>query len=46
MLKDAGEIDSTFGQLVVAAGSIADFGAIIALSLLFSGEGSTGSTAS
>ena len=45
VLKDAGEIDSMFGQLVVAAGSIADFAAIIALSLLFSGEGSTGSTA-
>jgi Kef-type K+ transport system membrane component KefB len=45
VLKDAGEIDSAFGQLVVAAGSIADFAAIIALSLLFSGEGSTGSTA-
>jgi len=44
VLKDAGEISSTFGQLIVAAASIADFGAIILLSLLFSGEGSTGST--
>jgi Kef-type K+ transport system membrane component KefB len=44
ILKDAGEISSTFGQLVVAAGSIADFGAIILLSAFFSGEGSTGST--
>jgi Kef-type K+ transport system membrane component KefB len=44
VLKDAGEIGSTFGQLVVAAGSIADFGAIILLSLFFSGEGSIGST--
>jgi Kef-type K+ transport system membrane component KefB len=44
VLKDAGEISSTFGQLVVAAGSIADFGAIILLSAFFSGEGSTGST--
>src|SRR4051794_7581113 len=44
VLKDAGEISSTFGQLVVAAGSIADFGAIILLSLFFSGEGSIGST--
>src|SRR4051812_29817488 len=43
VLKDAGEIDSQFGQLVVAAGSIADFGAIILLSVLFSGEGGTGS---
>jgi len=39
VLKDAGEIASPFGQLVVAAGSIADFGAIILLSLLFSREG-------
>src|SRR5204863_1975510 len=44
VLKDAGEISSTFGQLVVAAGSIADFGAIILLSAFFSGEGGTGST--
>jgi Kef-type K+ transport system membrane component KefB len=44
VLKDAGEIDSQFGQLVVAAGSIADFGGIILLSVLFTGQGSTGST--
>jgi Kef-type K+ transport system membrane component KefB len=44
VLKDAGEISSRFGQLVVAAGSIADFGAIILLSVFFSGEGGTGST--
>ena len=44
VLKDAGEISSTFGQLVIAAGTIADFGAIILLSAFFSGEGSTGST--
>ena len=44
VLKDAGEISSTFGQLVVAAGSIADFGAIILLSLFYSGEGGVGST--
>ncbi len=44
VLKDAGEIDSSFGQLVVAAGSIADFGAIILLSVLFAGEGGTGAT--
>jgi Kef-type K+ transport system membrane component KefB len=44
VLKDAGQISSTFGQLVVAAGSIADFGAIILLSAFFSGEGGTGST--
>jgi Kef-type K+ transport system membrane component KefB len=44
VLKDAGASDSSLGQLVIASGSIADFGAIILLSLLFSGEGSTGST--
>jgi Kef-type K+ transport system membrane component KefB len=44
VLKDAGEISSTFGQLIVAAGSIADFGAIILLTLFFSGEGGIGST--
>jgi Kef-type K+ transport system membrane component KefB len=44
VLKDAGTSDSPLGQLVIASGSIADFGAIILLSLLFSGEGSTGST--
>jgi Kef-type K+ transport system membrane component KefB len=44
VLKDAGEISSTFGQLIIAAASIADFGAIILLSLFFSGEGGTGST--
>jgi Kef-type K+ transport system membrane component KefB len=44
VLKDAGEISTTFGQLIVAAASIADFGAIILLSLFFSGEGGIGST--
>jgi Kef-type K+ transport system membrane component KefB len=44
VLKDAGESGSTLGQLVIAAGSIADFGAIILLSLFFTGEGGTGST--
>jgi Kef-type K+ transport system membrane component KefB len=44
VLKDAGEIGSAFGQLVVAAASIADFGAIILLTIFFSGEGGTGAT--
>ena len=39
MLKDAGESGTTLGQLVIAAGSIADFGAIILLSIFFTGEG-------
>src|SRR3954468_20081891 len=44
VLKDAGESSSTFGQLIIAAASIADFGAIILLTIFFSGEGGTGST--
>jgi Kef-type K+ transport system membrane component KefB len=38
VLKDAGEASSSLGQLVIAAASIADFGAVILLSLLFSRE--------
>jgi Kef-type K+ transport system membrane component KefB len=44
VLKDSGEISSTFGQLIIAAGTVADFGAVILLSIFFSGEGSVGST--
>jgi Kef-type K+ transport system membrane component KefB len=44
VLKDAGEITSKFGQLIIAAATIADFGAIILLSIFFSGEGGIGST--
>jgi Kef-type K+ transport system membrane component KefB len=44
VLKDSGDIGSEFGQLVVAAGSIADFGAIILLTLFFSGQGSSSTT--
>jgi Kef-type K+ transport system membrane component KefB len=44
VLKDAAEIASTFGQLIIAAASIADFGAIILLTVFFSGEGGTGAT--
>lgn len=36
ILKDAGQLDRDLGQLVVAAASIADFGAILLLSFLFS----------
>jgi Kef-type K+ transport system membrane component KefB len=45
VLKDSGNINSSFGQLVIAAASIADFGAIILLSVFFSGKGSTDTTA-
>lgn len=41
VLKDSGNIASPFGQLVIAAASIADFGAIILLSLFFSSRGTT-----
>jgi Kef-type K+ transport system membrane component KefB len=44
VLKDSGQIASTFGQLIIAAASSADFGAIILLTIFFSGEGGTGST--
>jgi Kef-type K+ transport system membrane component KefB len=40
VLKDAGQAGSGFGQLVIAAASIADFGAVILLSLFFSREAS------
>jgi Kef-type K+ transport system membrane component KefB len=44
VLKDAGEIGSKFGQIVVAAGSIADFGAVILLSLFFSRQAKSTTT--
>ena len=45
VLGDVGELTTKFGQLVLAAASIADFGAVILLSFFFSGEGGPGSTA-
>lgn len=46
LLKDAGQVGSDFGQLVIAGASIADFATVILLSLFFSGEeASIGSTA-
>ncbi len=38
VLKDAGEAGGELGQLVIAAASIADFGAIVLLSVFFTGE--------
>ncbi len=38
VLKDSGEAGGDLGQLVIAAASIADFGAIILLSVFFTGE--------
>src|SRR6266487_4067315 len=44
VLKDAGQVHSQVGQSALAAASIADFGAIVVLSLFFSSSGgSTGS---
>jgi Kef-type K+ transport system membrane component KefB len=45
VLADAGQSQSTLGQLVIAGSSVADFGAVILLSLFFSGDSnSVGST--
>ena len=40
VLKDAGQVGTPFGQLVVAAASIAEIASIVLLSLFFSGEAS------
>jgi Kef-type K+ transport system membrane component KefB len=39
VLKDSEQLGSNTGQLIIAAASIADFGAVILLSLFFSGSG-------
>ncbi len=45
VLADAGQSNSTLGQLVIGGSSIAEFGTIILLSLFFSGDSSSvGST--
>jgi Kef-type K+ transport system membrane component KefB len=45
VLADSGEASTTLGQIIIAGSSIADFGAIILLSLFFSGDSSSvGST--
>jgi Kef-type K+ transport system membrane component KefB len=44
VLKDAGRASSPLGQLVIAAASIADFGAVILLSLFFSREATSTTT--
>ncbi|MBV8159999.1 MAG: cation:proton antiporter [Acidimicrobiia bacterium] len=41
VLKDTGEIDTEFGQLVFIAGSMAEFGSILLLSLFFSKNASS-----
>ena len=41
VLADAGQSSTTLGQLVIGGSSIADFGAIILLSLFYSGDSSS-----
>jgi Kef-type K+ transport system membrane component KefB len=41
VLTDTGQANTTLGQLIIAGSSIADFGAIILLSLFFSGDSSS-----
>ena len=41
VLKDAGETETSFGQLVIAGASIADFSTVILLSLFFSSSGAS-----
>jgi Kef-type K+ transport system membrane component KefB len=38
VLRDAGEIDTDFGQLVIMAGSVGEFGALLLLTVLFSAD--------
>lgn len=45
VLKDAGVLGSPFGSIVIVAGSVADIGAIVALSVLFSAGSSPASSA-
>ena len=44
VLKDAGRVEAPLGQLVIAGGSVADFAAIVLLTVLFAGEGGPGAT--
>ena len=41
VLKDSGQISSEFGQLLIVGASLADFGAIVLLTLLFSRDASS-----
>lgn len=38
VLRDAGEIETDFGQLVVISGSVGEFGALLLLTILFSAQ--------
>jgi Kef-type K+ transport system membrane component KefB len=41
VLKDTGQVETAFGQLVIAGSSIAEVGTIVLLTLFFSGESSS-----
>ena len=41
VLKDAGQVETPFGQLAIAGSSIAEVGTIVLLTLFFSGESSS-----
>jgi Kef-type K+ transport system membrane component KefB len=41
VLKDAGQVETDLGQTTIAGASIADFGAVVLLSLLFSTSGTS-----
>jgi Kef-type K+ transport system membrane component KefB len=41
VLKDAGQVETSFGQLVIAGSSIAEVATIVLLTLFFSGESSS-----
>jgi Kef-type K+ transport system membrane component KefB len=45
VLKDAGQAETPLGQLVIASSSVADFGAVVLLTLFFSGGGDSGTGA-
>jgi Kef-type K+ transport system membrane component KefB len=45
VLKDARQAATELGQLTIAASSVADFGAVVLLTLFFSGQRSTGTGA-
>ncbi|MBM3675584.1 MAG: cation:proton antiporter [Actinobacteria bacterium] len=41
VLKDTGQVSTKFGTIVIATCTVAEFGSIVALSMLFSGSGSS-----
>jgi Kef-type K+ transport system membrane component KefB len=45
VLKDTGQLESEVGQLTIGAASVADFAAVLLLTIFFSSEGSTSTSA-